>query len=134
MIDYRDIAASIPDIWKRFDEETMKMYMDVQDECGNEYVVAAACEYIVCKTCNGKGRYVNPSIDSNGITASEWQEWSYEERQSYKTGAYDITCTTCKGRRVTPEPLDEELRKEFYEEQEFYIEQYKTYRYETGSY
>lgn len=55
----------------------------------------------VCETCGGRGTHVNPSVDSHGITSSEWaEEWSYEERESYMQGAYDVCCYECHGEKV----------------------------------
>lgn len=60
------------------------------------------CAYVVCETCDGKGRHVNPSIDSNGITSSEFDE-DPDFRESYFNGDYDVPCAECKGQRVVPE-------------------------------
>lgn len=54
----------------------------------------------VCDRCAGYGHHTNPSIDGNGITASEWAEWDYEDRESYMNGEYDVTCEECHGNRV----------------------------------
>jgi len=61
------------------------------------------CKYVVCSRCNGKGTHVNPSIDGNGITSSEWAEWDDEEKDHYMSGAYDVSCEECHGLRVVPE-------------------------------
>lgn len=55
----------------------------------------------VCGTCNGKGSHVNPSIDSNGLTASDFDE-DPDFRENYMSGMYDVTCNECGGKRVVP--------------------------------
>lgn len=60
-------------------------------------------KYEVCGSCKGKGSYVNPSIDSHGITSEEWNEWSLEDIDNYFSGMYDVTCEECNGKRVVPE-------------------------------
>lgn len=65
--------------------------------------VTLPMKYIVCPLCYGKGKHVNPSIDSHGITASEWNEWDQEERDLYINGGYDVICYQCNGERVIPE-------------------------------
>lgn len=58
--------------------------------------------YSVCPTCGGKGTHVNPSIDANGITQSEWaEEWDDTDREHYLSGVYDVTCYECEGRTST---------------------------------
>ena len=55
----------------------------------------------VCSICEGRGKYVNPNIDSNGLTYSDFED--YEFRENYFAGMYDIKCNECKGKRVVPE-------------------------------
>lgn len=69
-------------------------YIDVDN------LVRIPAHYEVCGTCHGHGTMVNPSIDSNGITQSEMEEF----RENYFAGVYDVTCSECKGRRVVLEP------------------------------
>ncbi len=52
--------------------------------------------YVICHVCEGHGMMDNPAF-SNGITSSEWQEWGDEDKESYMSGAYDVTCTCCNG-------------------------------------
>ena len=79
--------------------------MNDEDEDGEgDGLVAIPFLWEVCETCNGKGSHVNPSIDSHGITSSEWAEWDEDEREGYFRGRYDVTCYECNGLRVVPEP------------------------------
>lgn len=62
----------------------------------------------VCDRCEGYGHHTNPNIDGNGITQSEWAEWDIEDRESYLSGEYDVSCEECHGNKVT-QVVDEEL-------------------------
>lgn len=71
--------------------------IEVEDEDGITHELPTV--WVVCPTCDGKGTYVNPSIDSHGIGAEEWaNEWCDDEREMYMSGAYDVTCEECRGR------------------------------------
>jgi len=54
-------------------------------------------KWAICSICDGEGSHVNPSIDCNGITQSEWEEWDYEDREMYMSGGYDQSCESCNG-------------------------------------
>jgi hypothetical protein len=60
----------------------------------------------ICPSCGGEGRYVNPSIDSNGITADEMYELGDDFRDDYMSGVYDVECQECHGANVV-DCLDE---------------------------
>ncbi len=65
--------------------------------------------WIVCTVCEGEGTTVNPDIDSNGLTHEDLEDDDF--RENYMSGAFDITCKACNGKRVIlPERL-EELRQ-----------------------
>lgn len=52
----------------------------------------------ICSNCDGNGEHTNRNIDGNGITASEWEnDWDEEERETYMSGGYDVTCKECGG-------------------------------------
>ena len=75
----------------------------------DENVVIEAGEEVsthfeVCYVCDGRGAYVNPSIDSHGISGEEMAELGYEFKDDYLSGVYDITCSLCEGTRVIPVP------------------------------
>ncbi len=69
-----------------------------------EFYISVGCKFEVCQTCEGRGSHVNPSIDDNGITQSEWAEWDEDERETYRSGGYDVTCYECGGQRVVEVP------------------------------
>jgi hypothetical protein len=102
-MDYRDIAAYRRHNGK-FDESRMVIILSLYDseEDAEVEVEFPAC-LEVCYSCEGRGKYVHPDIDRNGITAREWhEEWSHEERDLYLHGGYDVRCEECQGLRVTP--------------------------------
>lgn len=64
--------------------------------------------YEVCGRCRGKGTHTNPSIDGNGITQSDREDWADDDfMEDYKAGHYDIQCEECKGERVILVPDQE---------------------------
>ena len=73
-------------------------FVAYDDDCETTY--SAPAKYEVCERCEGTGSHSNPSIDGNGITASEWDEWDDDSRQMYLSGGYDVRCTVCNGERV----------------------------------
>jgi hypothetical protein len=55
----------------------------------------------VCPVCEGRGSYVNPAIDCGGISRDDFDaDPDFEE--SYRGGAYDMTCVHCQGRTTVP--------------------------------
>ena len=54
-------------------------------------------QWAICHVCEGEGKHVNPSIDCGGISQSDWDEWDYDDREAYMSGAYDVTCQNCNG-------------------------------------
>jgi len=118
-MDCRDFAALKGKWWNSIDENrlmaTLTLPCGEDCECGGgdcEEEVRVPIRFEVCPTCEGKGKHVNPSIDSHGITGDEWdRDWSYEDRENYMSGFYDVPCYECNGKRVVPE-IDEKLADE----------------------
>ena len=86
------------------------------------YGWAPPTRMIVCPTCRGRGRHVNPSIDSHGITSEDdaWQDegfWS-----DYYSGAYDVACHECDGKNVVEEPDEDAITAEQAEEWNAYVQ------------
>jgi len=54
-------------------------------------------KWMICPTCKGEGCYVNPNIDSNGISGEDFAD-DPDFAEDYLSGAYDVQCATCKGR------------------------------------
>ena len=68
--------------------------------------------YELCPNCKGKGSVCG--VTGNGMTSSEWDEFTdggrdYETIEAYNSGAYNKPCPTCKGKRVVTEVEFKEL-------------------------
>lgn len=50
----------------------------------------------LCGLCEGEGKH-SLAVSGEGITESEWADWSHEERESLFAGEYDRRCEDCKG-------------------------------------
>lgn len=89
-----------------FDERRMILTLRIEreDEAGEliEELVDFPAVMAVCSTCEGRGRYVNPSIDAHGLSREDFEE-DPDFAEDYMRGAYDIDCMACDGRRVVPE-------------------------------
>lgn len=93
-MDHRDSARQGRMDGLRPDHERMVLI----DEDGD--LGSLPARYEVCWTCDGRGKHVNPSVDSHGISAAEFDE-DPDFREDYCRGVYDVTCYECGGRRVT---------------------------------
>ena len=80
-----------------FDEKRMMFTL----ETGEGEDIEIPAKYEVCGTCDGKGRHVNPSIDSHGITREDFDE-DPDFAEGYFNGDYDVPCNECHGNRVAP--------------------------------
>jgi len=96
------------------------------DDCTE---VELPTKWEVCPVCNGEGKHVNPSIDCNGLTASDFAE-DPDFYDSYMSGTYDVPCNKCGGRTtarvvdwdmLTPE-LREAYERQLDEEAAMYAE------------
>jgi hypothetical protein len=106
--DKRDTAGENP-VPLKSDHKRMKLIWDVDEYYGDYdedrpdllkgiHVVVFSAKYEVCDICEGKGRYVNPNIDRNGLNPDEYD---YDFMEDYMNGVYDITCKRCGGNQVT---------------------------------
>jgi RecJ-like exonuclease len=71
--------------YESFDEKRMVLEVQLYRLDSTEEIPAV---YEVCDVCEGKGTHVNPSIDSHGLSAED----------------YDVSCVSCNGKRVVPMP------------------------------
>jgi DnaJ-class molecular chaperone len=95
----------------------------LEDDDGEEVEYSVPAKLELCSNCNGEGKTVDPNIDGNGITSSEWAELcdgDSDFAENYMGGKYDITCEECGGTRVV-KVIDEELLTE---EQKELVERY----------
>ena len=88
----------------------MNFQFTLENEDGEEEKFSLPGKYEVCPRCEGEGCYLNPSIGEHAYSQEEFEEAfsDEEDRQQYFTrgGIYDVTCATCKGKRVV-EVIDE---------------------------
>jgi len=100
-LDSRVIAGNSASWYEDFDPRTMTASVALWSDVGDDYHAEVPCHYEVCDLCSGSGSTVNPSIDCNGISSQEFAD-DPEFAEEYFSGAYDITCPSCKGNRVAP--------------------------------
>lgn len=117
MYDARDFATYKSKWYKKLDEHRMKAtialsYYNEEIDDDIEEDIELPIKFDVCLLCDGKGSHVNPSIDSHGISAEEWnRDWDDESRDMYMSGSYDVSCYECKGKRVIPTIDDSNLNE-----------------------
>ena len=78
----------------------MDHWIELPNGDEQEIEVVLNAKFEVCWTCGGKGTHVSKSIDSNGISAEDFDR-DPDFREEYFSGMYDVTCEECKGRNVT---------------------------------
>jgi len=87
-------------------EDHERQVLIVETEEGD---IEYQAKYQVCPDCNGMGKYVNPAIDSHGLSSNDFAE-DPDFQENYFNGLYDITCQSCKGRRVILVSISKEGR------------------------
>ncbi len=97
-MDHRDMAHSRSG-WFRLERDRIVF------ETGEGTAWRVPCRFEVCGSCDGRGRYVNPSIDAHGLTADDFAE-DPDFAEDYFRGVYDVTCDECRGQRVVPVPVE----------------------------
>lgn len=100
-MDARDSQAMYGNWYDSFDKKRMILSVKLLDDDENEFVAEFPAKLEVCSLCQGHGKYVNPSIDSDGISQEEFDD-DPEFRDSYFSGDYDVICGRCKGDNVEP--------------------------------
>ena len=75
--------------------------IELYDENDCEYSFDAPAIRVVCPRCNGEGRHINPGVDEGGLSREDLQDPDFME--DYLGGVYDVTCSHCKGLRVSDE-------------------------------
>ena len=96
-MDARDMAAQIEEMPFEAEVGPGECPTVTWDDCGDERRVEMV--RVICPLCNGNGKHVNPSIDSNGITGEEMREMDEDFREDYMSGVFDVICARCKGER-----------------------------------
>lgn len=69
---------------------------EIETDDGDIRVIEIPQRWEICGLCDGEGKH-SRAVDGNGITSSEWSEWSHEEQECYLSGGYDRTCEKCLG-------------------------------------
>jgi hypothetical protein len=67
---------------------------------------AISVRFAVCHVCQGRGNYVNPAIDSHGLTRDDFDA-DPDFYEDYRAGVYNIRCEGCEGRATIPVPTNE---------------------------
>ena len=62
--------------------------------------------FTVCPVCDGRGNYVNPAIDSHGLTRDDFDA-DPDFYEDYRSELYHIRCEGCEGRATIPVPTNE---------------------------
>jgi hypothetical protein len=107
--DYRTTA--IDDRWWSAIRGSEALYQPYDDEPKRWVKVT----FVVCPACEGKGKYVNPSIDAHGLTAEDFDEGGDDFREMYWSGQLDVRCVLCEGNNVVPVPNDQSVLAEITE-------------------
>jgi len=107
--------------WTTINEDKMIATISLWDGPDDEDLIEVPIKFVVCHTCDGKGKHVNPSIDCNGLTQEDFErEPGFLE--SYMAGHYDVACYGCGGKRVVPvineEKIDPAILKRWNAQQE----------------
>lgn len=102
-MDCRDFEKLTESIFIAIDERRMIGTVRLWDE-NDGYIeedVEVPIIYKVCGLCNGRGSYINPSIDSHGLTSDDFAE-DPDFAEEYFSNRYDVICHRCNGKRVEP--------------------------------
>jgi hypothetical protein len=104
MADRREVAGNVQRLFDEIDTRRMIGILE-RDLPGFEGPIHVTLEYEVCGTCEGKGTHVNPSIDSHGLSAEDFDE-DPDLAENYFGGLYDVPCAECKGERLILVPSE----------------------------
>lgn len=98
-----------------------KIRFPAYDEEGNETQAELPAKYEVCDRCRGEGVHDHPAF-SNGISREDFDE-DPDFGEDYRAGAYDVTCTECKGQRVVAvvdeDRCDPKLLEQYWEHRKY---------------
>lgn len=82
-----------------FHEDRMVLVLEGAGPDNEDLEIPAV--FAVCETCDGRGQHVNPGVDAHGLTAEDFAD-DPDFADDYRSGAYDVPCAECGGRRVMP--------------------------------
>lgn len=86
------------------DEITLRPFKNKRGWTEVEASIEVAGSMVVCPSCGGYGVHERRDIDCSKIVDSYLEDGDYEGLESYHNGAFDVTCTHCKGKNVVLEP------------------------------
>jgi len=52
--------------------------------------------WTICPLCSGDGKH-SLAIDGQGLTSEDFNDWTSDEFEDYRRGAYDRQCEACNG-------------------------------------
>ena len=90
MSDIRDRAAS-QRWWAWHDGRKAEMedYTQGEDDDGELIHIQIPVEMQICPTCDGRGAYVNPNIDRNGLSGDDFSQ-DLDFAEDYFAGRFNI--------------------------------------------
>lgn len=68
----------------------------------------------VCPSCDGHGKYVNPAVDSRGLTSEDFAQ-DPDLYDNYISGVYDVRCEECNGNNVVETFANEEVNTRWHD-------------------
>jgi len=99
---YKDPRTHASKWYLEFDQASMTATVLLyNEEMDQEEQVEVPVSFQVCNLCDGKGTYVNPSIDSGGLSREDFED-DDDFYHDYRGGLHDVTCSMCGGERVVP--------------------------------
>ena len=99
---YTVLSERLPTLRIQFSDDLVEAILEAEAQPADwDGVLEVSFKYEVCPFCEGRGKHVNPSIDSNGLTSEDFDDRDFAE--DYAEGAYDVTCYECHGKKVVPE-------------------------------
>lgn len=99
--DPRTIEGMVPREKIQETKNGVSILFETEDDDGVITVHWLKTRYELCRTCEGRGKHVNASIDCCGLSQEDFDR-DPEFEENYFNGTYDVTCNECNGRRVVP--------------------------------
>jgi DnaJ-class molecular chaperone len=73
------------------------------EETQEQITLTLYSKRIVCPTCNGYGHHFRSDLDENSFVRECFEERDEESFHLYQSGAFNQTCSECKGQKVLDE-------------------------------
>jgi len=76
---------------------------DPEEGWDEETLLTVPAKLEICCVCNGEGVHDHPAFsDGIAMDSERWQDYDFQEE--YMSGAYDVCCSGCRGKRVIEVP------------------------------